>query len=93
MTDFVSRLMTNEAPVIIAVTTPLIIQGVKKTWKQVPREMLPILAPIVGVLLDQVLAYITSTNGAGTVTALLAGSAGVGIRELVTKTKQAVMGA
>jgi len=70
-------LVTLLTPVIV----PLVIAGVKKVLPQIPTWLLPVLAPILGVVADLINSW---ASGAQTNLALAAvlGLAGVGVREV-----------
>lgn len=70
------------------VITPLIIAGIKKITPKIPSWTLPIIAPVLGMMIDYINAFATghSTN---TLVAAALGLAGVGVREVVDQLKPA----
>lgn len=76
---------TNWVLLLIPVVVPIIIAGIKLVVPQLSPWKLPLLAPILGALAD----YLASGNlGATTVAGAIAGSAGVGLREVVDQIKK-----
>jgi hypothetical protein len=73
----------------IPILAPLIIALVKMAWPKIPAGMLPYLAPVLGVILDAIGALTTGAALNPWLAASL-GLAGVGIREMVDRAKQAV---
>jgi hypothetical protein len=76
---------------VIAIITPVIIAGVKLLVPRIPRLWLPILAPLVGLLVD-VAAHFAAGTALNPTLALALGAAGVGLREAVDQLKQAAAG-
>ena len=72
---------TNLATLFIPIAVPLIIAGLKWATTKIPSKLLPILAPIIGALLDVGLAVATG-HAANPVVGAILGSAGVGVREI-----------
>lgn len=71
------EVLTN---ILIPVLTPMIIGLVKLSIRRVPREFLPVLAAILGILLD-CLARLSGYEGVGIGYGAMLGLAGVGVRE------------
>lgn len=67
---------------LITVLVPLVIAGLKKLFPQLPAGSLPVIAPILGGLLEYGLGQLGLQAG-GTVAGAVAGGAGVGLREIV----------
>jgi hypothetical protein len=67
---------------LITVLVPLVIAGLKKLFPQLPAGSLPVIAPILGGLLEYGLGQL-GLNAGGTVAGAVAGGAGVGLREIV----------
>jgi hypothetical protein len=80
---------TNWPLLLTPILVPVFIAGIKLLLAQfgskLPKVWIPIAAPILGALVD---LLITHTWGAGTVMAAIAGSAGVGLREIVDQLKK-----
>lgn len=72
---------------LIPVAVPLLIAILKWAVAFIPAWILPILAPILGGLLDAGIAYL-SGGTASPIVAMILGSAGVGLRELVDQMKK-----
>jgi hypothetical protein len=70
---------------LIPVVVPLVIAVIKFFLPKLPSAWLPILAPILGAAVDLVCG---GTWGSGTIMAAIAGSAGVGLREIVDQMKK-----
>jgi hypothetical protein len=71
--------------VIIPVLTPLIVTGIKKVTAAIPTNILPIVAPVIGVILGALgnALNIPGLEGVGIGEAAALGAAGVGVREIV----------
>jgi hypothetical protein len=67
---------------VITVLVPLIIAGLKKLFPQLPSGSLPVIAPILGGLLEYGLSQLGQGAG-GTLAGAVAGGAGVGLRGFV----------
>ena len=78
-------------PGLIPVIVPLVLYGVKLLIPKVPKALLPILAPVLGGLVDAGLAYASGT-AANPILGAALGSAGVGLREIVDQVKAAAKG-
>lgn len=76
---------------LIAVVVPLAIGAFKKLIPSIPTMFLPIIAPVLGALLDLGLAYLASIPATGLAGAL-AGLAGVGVREIKDQATKALKG-
>lgn len=66
---------------LIPVIVPLVIAGFKLGISRLPGWLLPIIAPLLGGVLDAGIAYLTG-NPANPLMGAILGSAGVGVREL-----------
>lgn len=75
--------------VLIPALVPVLIAGLKTYIPKIPKQALPILAPILGVGIDYATSYATGT-GANPILAAFLGSAGTGLREIVDQVKQTV---
>jgi len=73
--------------VIIPILTPLIIAGVKLIVPRIPSMWLPILAPMLGALLDYV-AHLSMGSALNPLAGVALGAAGVGLREVVDQVKR-----
>lgn len=71
------------------VVVPLIIAGMKLLMPKIPSWILPLIAPVLGVLINIIDQAVTSHAGNIWLAAAL-GLAGVGVREVVDQTKQTV---
>jgi hypothetical protein len=84
--------MTTEAqPQILAVITaitPILIALLKIAVPKIPKQLLPVIAPVVGVLVEYVSTSI-GTAGTSWWLAAIGGSAGVGLRELYDQIRNA----
>jgi hypothetical protein len=65
---------------LIAILSPLVVAGVRLGLPKVPSKFYPIIAAVVGILLDTIAHYTIGTSLAPWVGATL-GLAGVGLRE------------
>lgn len=73
---------------LIPVLTPLIIAGVKLLVPKIPGAWLPVLAPVLGLVLDLISHFTTGSNLNVWLAAGL-GLAGVGVREAVDQVSKA----
>lgn len=86
------NVMAALLPFVQAVIVPMLLAGLKSLAPRVPRPWIPVLAPLLGALLD--IGTYFATGISNPAIAALAGSAGVGIRELVDQLrKHSVSGA
>lgn len=74
---------------LIPFATPLLIALLKGLAPHIPKLWLPIIAPILGALLDIIIHYAGGQN-VGVLTGALLGSAGVGVREVLDQVKTRV---
>lgn len=77
------------ANLIITVLTPLVIAGLKWGIPKIPKALLPFIAPVVGVILDQVLAF-TTAHQSNLVIGAIAGALGVWLREATVQAKAVI---
>lgn len=75
------------ASLMIPAATPLLIAAVKALVPRIPPVLLPIAAPVIGAALQIVLNYAGMTDS-GTLTGIILGAAGVGLREAVDQVKK-----
>lgn len=78
-------LTQNLVVAVIPVLTPLILGVMRTVFGQIPSKIIPILAPIVGVLvagISEGFGLDSATTGA------VLGSAGVGVREIVDQARK-----
>jgi len=71
----------------IVVLVPAIIAGVKLLLPRLPRWVLPLLAPLIGVALDQLGRMTLGTDSNGWL-AMVLGGAGTGLREIGDQLKK-----
>lgn len=64
---------------VIPIAVPLVLGIAKSFVPKIPGWMLPVLAPLMGAAADY---FASGTFGQGTAMGVIAGSAGVGVREL-----------
>ena len=82
--------MISINPYIVALIgslTPLIIAGIKKLIGEIPPKykwLLPIIAPLIGIVLDQAQSYLTG-HVSPVIAGAIAGGLGTWLRELVTQ--------
>lgn len=69
------------------VVVPMLTWGVKWALPKIPTFLLPILAPVLGLSVDFGLSYLT--NSGNPLYGAIAGSAGVGLREIVDQVRRA----
>ena len=74
---------------LIAALVPLVVAFIRRMLPSIPKSLLPILAAVVGPVVDQLLALIPTMNAIGWQAALL-GLAGVGVREVFDQSKKAL---
>jgi hypothetical protein len=72
---------------LIPIIVPALIALVKLVAPKIPKPLLPVIAPILGVGLEMVREGIMGTQGVGAVEAAGLGLAGVGVREVVDQAK------
>lgn len=72
---------------LIAVVVPLLIAALKRMFPKIPGAILPVLAPVLGGLLEAIITALGHDAG-GTLTGAVAGGAGVGLREIVDQTRK-----
>lgn len=77
---------------LIAVVVPLLIAGLKKLFPKIPGAVLPVLAPVLGGLIEAIVTSLGHDAG-GLVTGAVAGSAGVGLREIADQNRKRLPGA
>ncbi len=82
-----TQLISALTPVII----PIVLLGAKKAIAALPPWTLPILAPILGALLDVANGYLTGTSLGGVWGAVLGGAA-VGLREIIDQLRKLLAG-
>lgn len=73
---------------LIPVLVPLMIAAGKVLVPRIPGWLLPILAPVLGGIVDAAAAY-ASGGTANPVLSMALGSAGVGLREIVDQMRRA----
>lgn len=73
--------------VLIPILVPIVIAILKTLAPKIPKSWLPIIAPILGALVE---IFTSGTIGIGTVWGAALGSAGVGIREIVDQMRKPV---
>jgi len=66
---------------IIPLAVPLAIFGLKSIWDRIPKPLLPVLGPILGVAADLLLQY-GGASTFGPQWGAVLGAAGVGLREI-----------
>lgn len=71
----------------IVCITPLVIAGLKWLVPKIPKVALPFVAPVVGVILDQIAAFATA-HESNLVLGLISGALGVWLREGVDQVKK-----
>lgn len=71
---------------IITVATPMIIAMFKLMIPKIPKQLLPVIAPVIGGLIDG-LASASGLHESSPMLSVIAGSAGVGLRELFDQFK------
>jgi len=83
--DLIPQIITALTPVLV----PLLIVLAKLAIAKLPKWSLPILAMVLGVLLDVLNGLVTGTT-LGPMWGAILGFAGVGVREIVDQLKKAV---
>jgi len=81
----------NPIVINLAITalTPVVIYGVKALVPKIPKLMLPMIAPVIGVALSY-LGQVTGTGPDASAMALVYGGLGVWLREVVDQVKNAL---
>jgi len=74
---------------LIPALVPVAIAMLKLMIPGIPKPWLPVLAPLLGGLLDAGTAYAGISSGANPLVGALLGSAGVGLREIVDQLRKA----
>lgn len=89
MPEALSNPLVQQAIATLATTVvvPLLLAAAKKLIPKLPKASLPVAAPLLGALVDVGTHYATGTSNP--LLGALAGSAGVGLRELVDQLKKA----
>ena len=82
----------NLLNLLITGLTPIIIYGVKAVVPKIPKFLLPVAAPLVGIAVDFVLRKV-GLETSGSFQAALWGAAGVWLREVQDQAKQAMVAA
>lgn len=77
---------TNIGLMLIPIIVPIVIAVAKMFIPKLPGWTLPILAPLLGAIADYLM---TGTFGQGTIMGAIAGSAGVGLREIADQVQKA----
>lgn len=77
---------------LIAVLVPLLIAGLKKLFPKIPGALLPVLAPVLGGIIEAIITGL-GHDGGGVVTGAVAGAAGTGVREIVDQNRKRLPGA
>lgn len=75
--------------VLILAVTPIIIAGIKWLMPKVPKMVLPILAPLLGIAVDQLAAFATG-HQSNLVLAALLGASGLWLREAIDQAKKQI---
>lgn len=75
-------------PGIIVAGVPILLYIVKLLIPKIPKWLIPILAPVLGGLVDAAIAY-GSGGTANPIVGAFLGSAGVGLREIIDQLKKA----
>lgn len=75
---------------IITGLTPIVIFGIKKIVPKIPTVLLPVAAPVIGIILDFVLRKAGVDTG-GTFAGAVWGALGLWLRELQDQTKKAIL--
>lgn len=73
---------------LITLLVPVVIAALKRAFPKLPAASLPVIAPVLGALLEYGLTRLGVSAG-GTVAGAVAGSAGVGAREIVHQARKA----
>lgn len=74
---------------LIPLLVPVVLAGVKGVTSRFPKWLLPVLAPVIGGLLDAGLAALGMVS-VGPVWGAVLGAAGVAVREIVDQIKKAL---
>jgi len=91
--DVVSGLLQTFWPMILATIVPIIIAFLKtKVFPNVPTLLIPVIAPALALVVDNIMAWVASTPSTG-LGAVLLGLAGVGIREIFDQARKTLVGA
>jgi MFS superfamily sulfate permease-like transporter len=72
---------------LIAVVTPVVIAGVRWLLPKIPKIALPLIAPVIGVILDQ-LAGILTSHQPGVVAGAISGAVGLWLREAADQSRK-----
>ena|SRR5688572_7238990 len=72
---------------LIPLVVPLIIFGLRNMIPKLPSKWTPILAPLIGALIDVLLNFADLGDGKGMVGAVL-GTAGIGVREVYNQARK-----
>ena len=82
--------LTNPATlqVVLAIFIPVVLAAVKLGLDRIPGKWLPVVAPLMGATVEALIA-LAQGQTPNPVVGLLAGSAGVGLREVVDQWRRA----
>ena len=86
--EFEALIQSIGLPLIMALV-PILVGLFKKSIPSIPKWALPILAGVLGAPLDQGIALLTGMEAHG-VAAVVAGLAGVGLREVSDQSRKAL---
>lgn len=89
MEQFLLPLITEYGPLIIATVVPFAVAGFKKVWPNLPNFLKPIIAGVLGPVIDLGIAALAGIETSGIAAALI-GLAGVGVREIGVEIKKAM---
>ena len=91
-TMIVSALLAAATPFVLTVFVPMAIQFIKlKVWPKVPAYLLPIAAPILGLLFDYGLGLLGSAPVGNAYLAAILGALGVWLHEFVKQFKETTL--
>ena len=89
--DILSSLLAAATPFVLTLGVPALIYFVKtKVWPKVPTVLLPIAAPILGLLLDYGMGLFSAAPVGNLYLAAFFGALGVWLREVVDQLKKSV---
>lgn len=81
MDAILAMLLPQIGPLVIAAVVPAAVAGFRKVWPSVPKVLLPLAAAALGPIFDIAITAVAGIETSGTM-AVLAGLAGVGLREI-----------
>jgi len=92
LTMIIAALLAAATPFVLTVFVPMAIQFIKlKVWPKVPAYLLPIAAPVLGLLFDYGLGLLGKAPVGNAYLAAILGALGVWLHEFVKQFKETTL--